>query len=486
MKALKHGGEMQLSKLEKDTKLGRSELLWAIENLKQNGLIDASGRETASVELSDEGKRYAASQLPEEMLLGRLEKGAIKLADLKSREEQIGIQWLRKKELAEIKNGMLSLSAKGVEAVASGMGDGDMLRRLAKDPKSYDSMSKEQKEMVSALASRKLVRVERRSELQIVKITRKGLAADLSEGERSRVDAVDRGMIAGRQWAGMSFKPYDVNVPVDDARIARRHPLRRLIREVKDAYVSMGFQEMHGPAVESAFWVFDSLFMPQDHPARDAQDTFYISNPSTLKLDDAQFVRYMKRSHESGWHEKWDIDAARQAVLRTHMTSVSARYVRNVIKRMLLNEQLYEMPVKLFSVGRTFRNENIDYKHLADFYQMDGIIIGKDLTLSHLFDTLTKIYRTLGVEIRFRPSYFPFVEPGVEYLAYHKASNSWVEMGGAGLIRNEITGIRKRSIQVLAWGAGIERLMLMRDSSIGSIAELYGNGVGWLRKRRMI
>lgn len=78
------------------------------------------------------------------------------------------------------------------------------------------------------------------------------------------------------------------------------------------------------------------------------------------------------------------------------------------------------------------------------------------------------------------------MEPGVEYLAYHKASNSWVEMGGAGLIRNEITGIRKRSIQVLAWGAGIERLMLMRDSSIGSIAELYGNGVGWLRKRRMI
>ncbi|MDE1823771.1 MAG: phenylalanine--tRNA ligase subunit alpha [Candidatus Micrarchaeota archaeon] len=486
LKALKQSGELSFDGLMEKTGLGRSELLWALENLKQNGSVELESSEKATAKIGDEGKAYSTSGLPEEKLLEKLEKGAVRVSALKSGEEQIGIQWLKKKGLADIKNGMLSLTASGINALGKGIEESGLLRKLAGNPDSYATLYKEHTDALRNLMSRKLITVENRRSIERIRITKKGLASAPSVKEASLIDAIDRSIIMGRRWPGKEFKQYNVNVAVESANAARRHPLRRLVGEIKDAYLSMGFQEIHGPAVESAFWVFDSLFMPQDHPARDAQDTFYISNPSTLKLDDAEYVRSMKRAHEAGWHEQWDIDAARQTVLRTHMTSVSARYVRNVIKRMLLKEQLFDMPVKLFSVGRTFRNENVDYKHLADFYQMDGVIIGKELTLSHLFDTLTKIYKRLGVEIRFKPSYFPFVEPGVEYLAYHKASNSWVEMGGAGLIRNEITGIRKKSIQVLAWGAGVERLMLMRDSSIGSIAELYGNSIGWLRKRRMM
>ncbi len=128
----------------------------------------------------------------------------------------------------------------------------------------------------------------------------------------------------------------------------------------------------------------------------------------------------------------------------------------------------------------------MDYRHLADFYQHDGVIIGKDLTLSNLFDELTKIYAFIGIKIKFKPSYFPFVEPGVEYMAYHEERGEWIEIGGAGMFREEITGVKRNKLSVLAWGPGIDRTLLIKDSSISNISELYNNGIGWLRKRREI
>ena len=177
---------------------------------------------------------------------------------------------------------------------------------------------------------------------------------------------------------------------------------------------------------------------------------------------------------------------ARQMVLRTHTTSVSSRYAYNIMNAISKDQESYQLPIKLFSIGRVFRNEAIDYRHLADLYQMDGLIIGKDLTMSNLFDTLKKVYDYAGIEIRFKPSYFPFVEPGAEFQAKLSDRDEWIEMGGAGLLREEITGVKRSKISALAWGAGLERILLVKDPTLTSITELYNNGLGWLRKRRLV
>ncbi len=211
------------------------------------------------------------------------------------------------------------------------------------------------------------------------------------------------------------------------------------------------------------------------------QDTFFLANPGSMEIGERGLVSRMKREHERAWHMEWSEEVASQAVARTHTTSVTGRYVHKLVEEVLKDPQKHQLPIKLFTVGRNFRNENIDYKHLADFYQTDGIIIGRDLTLANLFDTLIKLYRGIGVSVKFTPQYYPFVEPGVHVLA--DINGEWMEIGGAGIIRREITGVGRRKISVLAWGLAIERLLLLKDKRIDSIASLYNSSVGWLRER---
>ena len=117
-------------------------------------------------------------------------------------------------------------------------------------------------------------------------------------------------------------------------------------------------------------------------------------------------------------------------------------------------------------------------------YQTDGIVIGVNLTLANLFDVLKRIYSSIGVEIKFKPSYFPFVEPGVEVDILY--NGEWLELGGAGIIRKEITDIVSKKITVLAWGLGVERALLARDKSINSITELFNSSLGWLRRKVIV
>ncbi|MDE1870408.1 MAG: phenylalanine--tRNA ligase subunit alpha, partial [Candidatus Micrarchaeota archaeon] len=130
--------------------------------------------------------------------------------------------------------------------------------------------------------------------------------------------------------------------------------------------------------------------------------------------------------------------------------------------------------------------ENIDYKHLTDFYQSDGIIIGESLTMANLFDTLTRIYAALGIKVRFKPAYFPFVEPGAEVYAYHEQRKEWLEIAGCGILRREITGVSRKNVTVLAWGSSVERLLMIKDPEIERISDLYNNGVGWLRSKKLV
>jgi len=463
-----------LDKLIKETALAKDAVLWALEELQSKGLVVLKKKKSISVVLSDEGLRYAQTMLPEEVLLKRLRNEKVKISELNN-EERIGFQWLKAKGFVEIKEGFIVLK-EGQKEIE----EGNLLRTLYQKPDEADKLVLEHKRAFENLLKRKLVFVKEKEEVDSIELT------ELGEKERISVEEdigeLSREIIANRSWQGKRFRKYNVNISVEDAEIARRHPLKNFIDEIKEAYLGMGFKEISGPIIEPSFWVFDSLFVPQDHPAREMQDTFYLLNPGKVNVKDEKLVKKVKAMHEKAWHINWYKEVAEQALLRTHTTSVSARFIYK------LRDNLKELtsisavkPLQLFSVGRVFRNESVDYKHLAEFYQTDGIVIGVNLTLANLFDVLKRIYNSIGVEIKFKPSYFPFVEPGVEVDILY--NGEWLELGGAGIIRKEITDIVSKKINVLAWGLGVERALIAKNKGISSITELFNSSLGWLRRK---
>ena len=248
----------------------------------------------------------------------------------------------------------------------------------------------------------------------------------------------------------------------------------------------MGFVEMSGNMVESSFWVFDSLFTPQDHPAREMQDTFFLDLES--KLPDRKVVAKVKESHEvgigkgldksKGWRYQWNEKDAKRTVLRTHTTSLSAMKLYEL-------SQSKEKRGKFFAVGKVFRNETVDWKHGFEFYQSEGIVVDKNANFRHLLGYLKQFYKKMGFEkIRFRPSYFSYTEPSVEIDVWNGERKQWIELGGAGIFRPEITiPLLGENIPVLAWGQGFDRI-ITDYYKIKDLREIYKNNLDQLRKMR--
>jgi len=476
-----------LAGLEKHTELSRDQVLWALHGLEDKGFVKLHYKEERRIILTAEGKRYAGDGLPESRLLQRIGKSEVKTASLSSSDDKIGLQWLMRKRLAHVDNGALKITSAGEAALKKEFPEERLLRAIEAGG-DHNKLASEYIEELDTLKRRGLLDIENVNEFEKAEITQSGKeAARHSEKSKDEIGSIDREMIAKVSWKGKKFAEYDVSARVEREFAAKRHVLKQTIDRIKDVYMSMGFKEISGPTIDSAFWVFDSLFVPQDHPARDKQDTFFLENPKDLEIDEKSYAKRIKEEHERSWKYEWDIDKARQSVLRTHTTSVSARFVQEAVAKIVAEESEEVLPLKAFSLGRLFRNENIDYRHLADFYQHDGVIIGKDLTMANLFDTLIKIYARLGIKIKFKPSYFPFVEPAAEFYGYSDVTDEWVELGGSGIMRSEVTGISRSKISVLAWGAGVERVLLMsKDNGIRSIAELYNNGIGFARNMRSV
>jgi phenylalanyl-tRNA synthetase alpha chain len=167
-------------------------------------------------------------------------------------------------------------------------------------------------------------------------------------------------MITTGKWKNSKLRKYDIAAASEEIYPARFHPMHEFIDVIRGAWFNMGFREVSGPIIESAFWNFDALFSPQDHPTRDMQDTFFLKNPQKISIEDIELINRVKKMHVKNWKEAWKQDLAQQALLRTHTTSVSARYINK-----FANETVRNYPIKLFSVGKVFRNESIDYKHLT-------------------------------------------------------------------------------------------------------------------------
>ncbi len=292
---------------------------------------------------------------------------------------------------------------------------------------------------------------------------------------RNQLTAED---LASGAWKDIQLRPYDVTLPAETAHPHKVHPMVRILQETREAFLRMGFSEAVSPHVESAFWNFDALFQPQDHPARDMQDTFYLSRPETLALPDDAVCQAVRETHQDGgqtgsdgWGYQWDPAEASRAVARTHTTSTTVREVARDPKP----------PRKVFCIGRVFRNETISYKHLPEFTQVDGIIIDEQASFRYLLGTLAEFYRQMGFDkVKFKPAFFPYTEPSAEVFVWFEPKQAWMELGGAGVFRPEVTEPLGCQVPVLAWGLGLERLAMLRFN-LKDIRELYRSDLDWLR-----
>ena len=263
----------------------------------------------------------------------------------------------------------------------------------------------------------------------------------------------------------------DVEADVPHVHAARIHPLKDTINEIRETFVHLGFTEINGNLSQSSFWNFDALFTPQDHPARELQDTFYLKDLNAKQLATPTQIKNVSNAHKKGWRYYWDIQEARKMVLRTHTTCVTIKH--------LADKKPDE--ARIFSLGRVFRNEKLSFKHLAEFNQVEGVVVGKHITLRDLMGIQKEFYRKIGLtKVKFWPTFFPYTEPSLQSMVYNEKLGKWIELFGMGIFRPEVTkplGITK---PVLAWGGGIERIAMLKFG-LDDVREFYNNNLSWLR-----
>ncbi|KRX89471.1 Phenylalanine--tRNA ligase alpha subunit B [Trichinella pseudospiralis] len=279
-------------------------------------------------------------------------------------------------------------------------------------------------------------------------------------------------LLTDNLWQEKKFKPYNFKAFGVAPVRGYLHPLMKVRSEFRQIFLEMGFTEMPTQRyVESSFWNFDALFQPQQHPARDEQDTFFISKPMYTKDLPSEYVKRVEKVHSvgdygsSGYGYKWKIEEAAKNVLRTHTTASSIRMLYEIAKKPF-------KPVRCFSIDRVFRNESLDATHLAEFHQVEGLIAGENLSLGHLIGILQEFYKKLGIErLRFKPAYNPYTEPSMEIFSYHSSLKKWVEIGNSGMFRPEVLlplGLDE-NVTVIAWGLSLER-----QYGIDNIRDLIG------------
>ena len=281
-------------------------------------------------------------------------------------------------------------------------------------------------------------------------------------------------------WKNKKFRAYNIALNPPRQSIGRKHPYREFLDFVKYKFIGMGFEEMRGPLVENEFWDMDALFMPQFHPARNIHDVYFVKEPGSAKEIEQPFAKQVAAAHKdggktgsTGWRYAFDVERAKRLILRSQGTAVSARTLASGPK----------VPGKYFSIARCFRYDAVDATHAPDFYQVEGIVLGEDIN----FKTLLGLLKLFGQEIakahefQFRPAYFPFTEPSVELHVKHPELG-WMELGGAGLFRPEVTKPLGVEVPVIAWGLGLDR-MAMVALGIQDISDLFSRDLDFIRMK---
>ncbi len=434
----------------------------------------------------------AAQELPERTLVRSLNNlgGSAELTALPQHcrldAQTIGqtLRWLRQKGWAEQAGRALQITAAGRSALEILGPDEQLLGALGRRSPARDAELRA--EGIDLVAARELLskrkgyikireRVERTARLSEVGLQRWG-AGEMTF--RRQVNLLTAEMLQDGSWREVDFRPYDVSLGTARVYPGKTHPFQRVLDKTRRVFLELGFTEIRSPLVESSFWDFDALFQPQDHPAREMQDTFYVARPERCSLPDPAYLERVARTHEDGgdtgsvgWRYSFARETSQRPVLRTHSTAATVRALAADPRA----------PRKAFCVGQVFRRETVDYKHLPVFRQVDGIVIDEHASFATLLGILDAFYRKMGFDrFEFRPAFFPYTEPSVEIFVWLESKQDWVEMGGAGVFRPEVTEPAGCPHPVLAWGLGLERLAML-SHGLQDIRELYISDLDWLK-----
>ncbi|MFH1591477.1 MAG: phenylalanine--tRNA ligase subunit alpha [archaeon] len=476
--------------LMKSAKADFVTVMRGLEFLSNKGAVTLRIETEDVVQLDTNGKTYLKSGLPERRFLTAILKGPVSKGSLvkdhglSEDEVTVAIGLLKRRAAIEItrdKDLVFSITPGGKQDLEKESLEEAFLKQL---PLSEGDIKEEKKYAYDQLIKRKGIIKRDRVKTVHYKVTPLGKKVMSAKHDHTLLERVTPGMLKTGGWRDKEFRRFDITSPVPKVSGGRRHFVKQAEDYARSIWLEMGFCEMSGPIVNTSFWNFDALFTAQDHPVRDLQDTFYMDKPEKGKLPDKRFVEGVKHAHEdggksgsSGWGGSWDPEEAQRNVLRTHTTVLSSQTLSRIKEGCI--------PAKYFSFGRCFRNEAVDWSHLFEFNQTEGIVIDENANFTHLLGYLKEFFRKMGFDkARFRPAHFPYTEPSVEIDVYHPGHKKWIELGGAGMFRPEVTvPLLGREVPVLAWGPGFDRI-IMDYYKLKDLRDLYRNNLDQMRQMK--
>ena len=328
--------------IAENTDMDIKSVMSAAGSLSSKGIIDVKKEVEETYSLTDDGIKYAEEGLPERKILDVLaDKKQIAMKDLadetgnKKKDTNIGIGWLVRKKWAKIDKGIVNITDFDKDFSSKNDIDEKVLNYLQSNAEGVKEFTDDLRDGFKNLGNRKNILNVKKNTSHSFVVLPKGESI-LKEGftiQKQATQLTHKQLKEG-QWKNLQYRPYDINAEAPVVFAGKKHPLRVIIDEIREIFLNMGFSEDNGSYVESAFWNFDSLFQPQDHAAREMQDTFYLKNPLTCDLPDDALVKLTAETHETGadtgstgWKYDWSEDIARQSVLRTHTSGISTNHL---------------------------------------------------------------------------------------------------------------------------------------------------------------
>ncbi|XP_060571763.1 phenylalanine--tRNA ligase alpha subunit-like [Ruditapes philippinarum] len=469
LKYLSENEPIDTQDLAKILCVDHQKIVGVVKSLQASGdVINAEQKLNKSYELTDEGKQVAENGSHEALIFNAIPDGGILQAELMKVVPNAKIGFSK------------AMQAGWVQMDKKAEGGPKVFKKVESiEDTVQDCMKRIQDLKLDGITDNQKNEYKKRKLMQEVKLTSyllsKGANFTLSIAKQE-VDLTPE-MISKGTWKEKTFKEYNFDALGVMPDCGHLHPLLKVRAEYRQIFLEMGFTEMPtNNFIESSFWNFDTLFQPQQHPARDAHDTFFISDPATAHSFPMDYLERVKKVHSEGGYGSqgykydWSIDEAKKNILRTHTTAVTSRMLYKVA------QQPEFKPVKYFSIDRVFRNENLDATHLAEFHQIEGVAADYGLTLGDLIGTINEFFRKLGIKkLRFKPAYNPYTEPSMEVFSYHEGLKKWVEIGNSGIFRPEMLlpmGLPE-GVNAIAWGLSLERPTMIKYG-IDNIRELIG------------
>ena len=460
--------------LAASTGLSIDQIRRGIEWLKFKNLISIEESSTQRVFAAPEGIAASQKGLPERRLVNSLKEGKVTISevlasgDIKNEEINAAIAGARRNQWIQLVEGKMvptPLTAKKSPEemfIENLKGGGIEISKLTEEEKRVLEQLKKRPNYID-------IKEERESRISLTDAAKKIVPTLNQENPERRLTTE---LITSGKWKETNFSALDVEAPAPVIYPGRRHPLIEIIEEIKEIFIGLGFSEIEGPVIQSGFWNFDALFTPQDHPAREMQDTFYISAQTQPPISASKDqISKISRVHKERCNRQWNVQEAQRLVLRTHTTPITVQHLAKVKSDV----------GRFFSVGRVFRNEKVSYKHLVEFHQVEGVATSEEASLRDLMGLQKEFYAKMGIKrIKFWPTFFPYTEPSLQSMVYNEKLEKWVELFGMGIFRPEVTKPLGIKNPVLAWGGGIERIAMLRFG-LDDVRELYGNKLAWLR-----